>query len=50
MDQPLRRLGLNGRAFIPMMMGFGCTVPAVMSARSMNNRRDRRFTILLTPS
>ena len=49
MDKPLRRLGLNGRAFIPMMMGFGCTVPAVMSARSMNNRRDRRFTILLTP-
>lgn len=49
MDKPLRRLGLNGRAFIPMMMGFGCTVPAVMSARSMNNQRDRRFTILLTP-
>lgn len=49
MDKPLRKLGLNGRAFIPMMMGFGCTVPAVMSARSMNNQRDRRFTILLTP-
>lgn len=49
MDRPLRKLGLNGRAFIPMMMGFGCTVPAVMSARSMNNQRDRRFTILLTP-
>lgn len=49
MDRPLRKLGLNGRSFIPMMMGFGCTVPAVMSARSMNNRRDRRFTIMLTP-
>ena len=49
MDKPLRRLGLNGRSFIPMMMGFGCTVPAVMSARSMNNDRDRRFTIMLTP-
>ena len=49
MDRPLRRLGLNGRSFIPMMMGFGCTVPAVMSARSMNNQRDRRFTIMLTP-
>ncbi len=49
MDKPLRRLGLNGRSFIPMMMGFGCTVPAVMSARSMNNQRDRRFTIMLTP-
>jgi len=49
MDKPLRKLGLNGRSFIPMMMGFGCTVPAVMSARSMNNTRDRRFTIMLTP-
>lgn len=49
MDKPLRKLGLNGRSFIPMMMGFGCTVPAVMSARSMNNDRDRRFTIMLTP-
>lgn len=49
MDKPLRKLGLNGRSFIPMMMGFGCTVPAVMSARSMNNLRDRRFTIMLTP-
>ncbi len=49
MDKPLRKLGLNGRSFIPMMMGFGCTVPAVMSARSMNTQRDRRFTIMLTP-
>ncbi len=49
MDKPLRKLGLNGRSFIPMMMGFGCTVPAVMSARSMNTQRDRRFTIVLTP-
>lgn len=49
MDKPLRKLGLNGRSFIPMMMGFGCTVPAVMSARSMNNQRDRRFTIMLSP-
>lgn len=49
MDKPLRRIGLNGRSFIPMMMGFGCTVPAVMAARSMSGRRDRRFTILLTP-
>ena len=49
MDKPLRRLGLNGRSFIPMIMGFGCTVPAVMAARSMSGRRDRRFTILLTP-
>jgi len=49
MDRPLRKLGLNGRSFIPIMMGFGCTVPAVMSARSMRTQRDRRFTILLTP-
>ncbi|MBP3645269.1 MAG: ferrous iron transport protein B [Clostridia bacterium] len=49
MDKPLRKLGLNGRSFIPMMMGFGCTVPAVMSARSMNTQRDRRFTIMLAP-
>ena len=49
MDKPLKRIGLNGRAFIPMMLGFGCTVPAAMAARSMNSRRDKRFTILLTP-
>lgn len=49
MDQPMRRLGLNGRSFIPLVMGFGCTVPAVMGARSMQSQRDRRFTIMLTP-
>lgn len=49
MDQPMRKLGLNGRSFIPMVMGFGCTVPAVMGARSMQSQRDRRFTIMLTP-
>lgn len=49
MDKPLRKIGLNGRSFIPMMMGFGCTVPAVMAARSMSSQRDRRFTIMLTP-
>lgn len=49
MDKPLRKIGLNGKSFIPMMMGFGCTVPAVMASRTMNSQRDRRFTILLTP-
>ncbi len=49
MDKPLRQIGLNGKSFIPMMMGFGCTVPAVMASRAMNSQRDRRFTILLTP-
>lgn len=49
MDAPLRRVGLNGRAFIPLLLGFGCTVPAVMSARSLGDERDRRLTVLLTP-
>ena len=48
-DRPMRKLGLNGRSFIPLLMGFGCTVPAVMGARTLQSQRDRRFTILLTP-
>ena len=49
MDRTLRRFGLSGKAFIPMLMGFGCTVPAVMGARTMENERDRRMTIMLVP-
>ena len=49
MDRLLRRFGLSGKAFIPMLMGFGCTVPAVMGARTMESDKDRRMTILLTP-
>ena len=49
MDRLLQRFGLSGKAFIPMLMGFGCTVPAVMGARTMENERDRRMTIMLTP-
>lgn len=49
MDRPLRTLGLNGSSFIPLLMGFGCTVPAVMAARTMRDERDRRFTVLLVP-
>lgn len=49
MDKLLRRFGLSGRSFIPMLMGFGCTVPATMSARTMDNEKDRRMTILLLP-
>ncbi|MGN0794140.1 MAG: ferrous iron transporter B [Aristaeellaceae bacterium] len=49
MDRPLRRIGLNGRAFIPMLLGLGCTVPAAMAARTMTSRRDRTFTVLLLP-
>lgn len=49
MDRLMRRFGLSGKAFIPMLMGFGCTVPAVMGARTMENEKDRRMTIMLTP-
>ncbi len=49
MDRPLRALGLNGRCFIPLLMGFGCTVPAALATMAMPGRRDRRFTALLTP-
>ena len=49
MDRLLRRFGLSGKAFIPMLMGFGCTVPAIMGARTMENEKDRRMTILLIP-
>lgn len=49
MDRLLRRFGLSGKAFIPMLMGFGCTVPAVMGARTMESEKDRRLTILLVP-
>lgn len=49
MDKLLRKIGLSGRSFVPMMIGFGCTVPAVMSARTLSSERDRRMTILLTP-
>ncbi len=49
MDKPMRRFGLSGKSFIPLLMGFGCTVPAAMGARTMDNQRDRRMTILLLP-
>ena len=49
MDKLLRRLGLSGRSMVPMLIGFGCTVPAVMSTRTLPSERDRRMTILLTP-
>ncbi|MDR0916791.1 MAG: ferrous iron transport protein B [Oscillospiraceae bacterium] len=49
MDRLLRRFGLSGKAFIPMLMGFGCAVPAVMGARTMESEKDRRMTILLVP-
>lgn len=49
MDTLLRRIGLSGKSFVPMLMGFGCTTPAVMAARTMENDADRRMTIMLTP-
>ncbi|MDF2485984.1 MAG: ferrous iron transport protein [Herbinix sp.] len=49
MDGVMGKLGLSGRAFIPMLLGFGCTVPAIMASRSLENMRDRRKTILVTP-
>ncbi len=49
MDRLLHRFGLSGKAFIPMLMGFGCTVPAVMGARTMESEKDRRMTIMLIP-
>lgn len=49
MDKPLRKLGLSGRSFVPMLIGFGCTVPAIMATRTLSSDRDRKMTILLTP-
>jgi ferrous iron transport protein B len=49
MDQLLRKIGLSGRSIVPMLVGFGCSVPAIMSTRTLASERDRRITILLTP-
>ena len=49
MDKLLRRIGLSGRSIVPMLIGFGCTVPGVMASRTLPSARDRRLTILLTP-
>lgn len=49
MDRLLRKLGLSGRSFVPMLIGFGCSVPAIMSSRTLSGERDRRLTVLITP-
>lgn len=49
MDKALHSIGLSGKSFVPMLMGFGCTVPAVMASRTLENEKDRRLTIMLTP-
>ena len=49
MDKLLRKIGLSGRSIVPMLVGFGCTVPGVMASRTLPSERDRKMTILLTP-
>ena len=49
MDKLLRKIGLSGRSFVPMLIGFGCSVPAIMSARTLSSERDRKMTIIVTP-
>lgn len=49
MDKLLRKLGLSGRSIVPMLIGFGCSVPGVMASRTLSSERDRRMTVLLTP-
>ena len=49
MDKIFRKLGLSGRSFVPMIIGFGCSVPAIMATRTLPSERDRKMTIMLTP-
>ncbi len=49
MDKPLRKLGLSGKSFVPMLIGFGCSVPAILATRTLSSKRDRRMTILMIP-
>ena len=49
MDKLLRKIGLSGRSFVPMIIGFGCSVPAIMATRTLPSERDRKLTVLLTP-
>ena len=49
MDKLLRKIGLSGRSFVPMIIGFGCSVPAIMATRTLPSERDRKMTIMLTP-
>lgn len=49
MDRLLRKIGLSGRSFVPMLLGFGCSVPAIMATRTLSSQRDRKMTIMLTP-
>lgn len=49
MDKPLRKIGLSGKSFVPMLIGFGCSVPGIMATRTLTSSRDRKMTVLLTP-
>lgn len=49
MDKMLRKIGLSGKSFVPMLIGFGCSVPAIMATRTLSSQRDRKITIILTP-
>lgn len=49
MDKLFVKIGLSGKSFVPLLMGFGCSVPAIMSARTLENEKDRRLTVLLAP-
>lgn len=49
MDKPMRKIGLSGKSFIPLLMGFGCSVPAVMGARTVENEKDKQMTVMLVP-
>ena len=49
MDKPLRKLGLSGKSFVPMLIGFGCSVPAIMSTRTLSSERDKKMTVMLIP-
>lgn len=49
MDKLLRKIGLSGRSIVPLLIGFGCSVPAIMATRTVSSDRDRKMTILLTP-
>lgn len=49
MDKPLRKFGISGKAFLPLLMGFGCSVPAMMGTKTLETERDRRFTVMLIP-
>ena len=49
MDRPMRKIGLSGRSIVPLLMGFGCSVPSIMATRTLSSERDRKMTTMLVP-